>query len=69
MNFCRSLTLTLYIFAIEVRVSPRATTWLLPLPLEAEDDDVAGDDVDVVVEVDGVVELVPVASPIMTPGF
>src|SRR5260370_25134777 len=32
VNFCRSLTLTLCIFAMDVSVSPRATTWLLPSP-------------------------------------
>ena len=31
LNFCSSSTLTLCIFAIEVSVSPFATTWLLPV--------------------------------------
>src|SRR6202040_269034 len=31
LNFCNSSTVTLCIFAMEVRVSPFATTWLLPV--------------------------------------
>lgn len=59
--------LTPCIFAIEVSVSPRATVWLLPLPLFAAASVAAAVDVTVdVVELDA--ELAGAPSPIMTPG-
>ena len=62
LYFCNSLTLTLCIRAIEVSVSPRATTWLLPF--KAFDGSGVALDAGVVlgVELDGA------PSPIMTPG-
>ena len=53
LNFCRSSTVTLYCFAIEVSVSPRATTWVVPLLVWEVSEAVA----------------TGVGSPTMTPGF
>lgn len=57
LNFCNSSTLTLCIFAMEVSVSPFATTWLLPLWVDFGASDV-----------DAVVEGAAGVSPMMTPG-
>jgi hypothetical protein len=56
LYFCSSFTGTLCILAMEVSVSPRATTWVLPFAGRDGSADAA------LVEADGV------ASPIMTPG-
>ena len=64
LYFCNSLTPMLCWRAMEVSVSPWATTWLLPLLAEGEGEN-AGDEADVVV-VDAELDGAP--SPIMTPG-
>src|SRR5207249_9638213 len=58
LAFCKSSTVTLYIFAINVSVSPRATVCVLPAMAEC-DADAAG-----AAAVAGAV----VASPTITPG-